>query len=372
MENHVKYGENIYYRGEDSSLYINLFIPSILTWKEKGVTIKQESGIPSTGKTNFIITSQNPQTFIIRIRKPIWASDISVAINGKITPITIGADGYIVLNRKWSNGDKIELITPLRFCTVPMPDNNNRKAIFYGPILLSGELGDKEPEPSQIPVIVTKDANPNNWIIREDGKLIFHTISQVTGKEVKLIPFNQTVNEHYMVYWDMFTPIQWYKEKKLYEEEKLKQKKLQEHTVDILRIGEMQPERDHNLVAEKTFTGENHNKKFRLAHPGGFFSFEMKVDSSENNTLICTYWGMDNRGRVFDIYVDDTRIVTEDINKYKSSKFYEITYPIPSEQTKNKTKVVIKFVPKNGNSAGPVYGVRIAKGDIRGLLESIP
>src|SRR5512142_3231211 len=43
MESHARYGEEIYFRGADGSLYVNLFIPSELRWKEKGVMIRQET-----------------------------------------------------------------------------------------------------------------------------------------------------------------------------------------------------------------------------------------------------------------------------------------------------------------------------------------
>ena len=96
----------------------------------------------------------------------------------------------------------------------------------------------------------------------------------------------------------------------------------------------------------------------------------MKLDSSAQNTLVCTYWGMDNRGRTFDIYLDETKIATEDLNKLKGSKFYEIAYPVPQQLTKNKLSGIIKFVPKAKNSAGPIYGVRMVRGDASGLINS--
>ena len=159
-------------------------------------------------------------------------------------------------------------------------------------------------------------------------------------------------------------------QKKIYEAEKIKQQELEARTVDNLRIGEMQPERDHELIGEKTITGDEHNRKWRMAEDSGYFSFTMKVDPSATNTLICTYWGMDNRGRTFDIYVNDVKIATEDINKYKASKFYDIAYSIPIEVTRYKLSAKIKFVPKEHNSAGPLYGAKIVKGDVGGLINS--
>ena len=42
FENHAKYGEAIYYHN-NQGIYVNLFIPSQVTWKEKGLTIRQET-----------------------------------------------------------------------------------------------------------------------------------------------------------------------------------------------------------------------------------------------------------------------------------------------------------------------------------------
>ena len=370
MENHVKYGENIYYRGKDGSLYVNLFIPSVLNWKEKGVGLKQETGLPSTDQSTFTITTAMPISFALRLRKPHWVKNVTVKVNDVLQSISVDKDGYIVLNRKWKNNDQIKFITPLNFYTQAMPDNPNRKAVFYGPVLLAGILGDKEPEPLDIPVFVTNEKDVNKWLKPVTGNSLVFQTNNVTTRDVKLIPFNQTADEHYTVYWDVFTPQDWAVQQKNYEAEKQKQKELEAHTVDVLRIGEMQPEREHELVGDKTITGNDHNRKWRMAGEGGYFSFNMKLDPSAVNTLVCTYWGMDNRDRIFDIYMNDTKIATEDLNKYKGSKFYEIAYPIPQELTKYKLTATIKFVPAKNNSAGPVYGVKMVKGDVSGLINS--
>ena len=55
MENHVKYGEQIYSEGADGSLYVNLFIPSILQWKNKNVSIEQQTNYPEADMTSLII-----------------------------------------------------------------------------------------------------------------------------------------------------------------------------------------------------------------------------------------------------------------------------------------------------------------------------
>ncbi len=363
MENHVKYGESIYYRGEDGSLYVNLFIPSELNWKEKGITVKQETKLPANDKVLFTITTPKTVAFPLRIRKPHWSNQVQLKVNGKEQQASADAQGYLVLNRKWKNNDQVELTAPASIYTEAMPDNKNRKAIFYGPVLLAGVLGDTEPEPvNGIPVLVTTETNTNNWVKRiNNDKLLFQTANVGVPGDVKLIPFNQTENEFYTVYWDVFSPSGWAAQKKVYEEEKRKQKELEARTVDMLRVGEMQPERDHELTGEKTTTGEDHNRKWRSTEEGGSLSFKMKVAPDARNVLMATYWGMDNRGRNFDILVDGVKIATEDLNKYKESKFYDISYPVPQELTKGKKSVTVKLQAKEHNSAGPVYGCRMVQ-----------
>ena len=366
MENPVKYGESIYFHGRDGSLYVNLFIPSILNWKEKGIMVRQETLLPEDDKVNLTIIAKKPSQFRIHIRKPYWAyKGVQVKINGKLQQVNTDADGYITLNRTWKDKDHIELIMPMNIHTEAMPDNADRMAVFYGPVLLAGELGNTEPDPiTGVPVFVTTNTNADQWIKKDNGSsLVFHSVNVGRPDNVEMIPFNQTGKEYYTVYWDVFTPAQWAVRQKEYEEEKKREQEMEARTIDILRVGEMQPERDHDFKGEKIYTGESHNKKWRAAGKGGYFSFKMKVDSSAKNDIICSYWGMDNRDRVFDIMVDGVKVATENLNKFKDSKFYYITYPVPEELTRNKQQVIVNFKAVGNNNVGPVYEIRMVKED---------
>ena len=363
MENHVKYNESIYSRGADGSIYVNLFIPSVLNYADKGITLTQETSLPDNDKTSFTIGVPKPVMATIRIRKPHWAVNPVLNVNGKAQKAEIDSEGYFVLSRSWKNNDRIEFTTPENLYTEALPDNADRRAIFYGPVLLAGILGNTEPDPLKgIPVFVTSETDPNKWLAMvSKDQLSFRTKDVAQPNTVTLIPFNRTKNEYYSVYWDVFTPQNWQVQQKIYEERKKQQQELEARTTDILRVGEMQPERDHNLTGENTTTGEDHQKKWRSTDNGGSLSFEMKVDPTAENTLINSYWGMDNRGRIFDILIDGIKLTTVDLNKYKESRFYDIDYTIPIELTKGKQKVTVKLSPRKENSAGPVYGIRMVK-----------
>lgn len=364
MENHVKYGESIYFQGSDGSLYVNLFVPSRLTWKEKQFQVTLHADHLADEKVQLIVNTKKAAKIPLRIRKPHWVKDgMKVSVNGEEIDTTLDRAGYVVLNRQWKDGDKVELFIPASLYSLAMPDNGSRKAFFYGPVLLAGNLGKQEPDPSKgIPVFVTVKENASQWIKREkQNTLSFRTASTGVPQDVLFQPFYTIQDEYYSVYWDVFTPVAWKAQQKIYEEKKRKAYELEQRTIDVLRVGEMQPERDHNLTGDRTQTGEAHTRKYRIAHNGGSFSFTLKVLPDASHTLMATYWGMDNRGRRFDILVDGDTIATEDLNRYKESRFYDISYAIPPELTKGKQYITVKFQARPGNGAGPVYGIRLVR-----------
>ncbi|HEY8937125.1 MAG TPA: beta-L-arabinofuranosidase domain-containing protein [Cyclobacteriaceae bacterium] len=364
MENHVKYNESIYFKGKEGSLYVNLFIPSILTWKEKDLKITLNSNVPADQKVSLTINTKKSQNLPLHIRKPYWVENVVVKVNGVVAKdAKINEEGYIVINRKWKDKDVIELTLPATLHAMAMPDNASRQAFFYGPVLLAGNLGVQEPDPMKgVPVFVTASTDTKEWI-KQDAKDPLHFTTSKTGfpEDVNLQPFYSIQNDHYSVYWDVFTPQAWKEQQKIYEEKRKAERDLEARTVDILRVGEMQPERDHNFTGDKTEAGESHTRKFRIANEDGSFTFTMKVDAEKSHSLIATYWGMDNRARTFDILVDGEKIATEDLNKFKESKFYDISYSVPQALTKGKQTVTITFKGKPHNQAGPVYGVRLVK-----------
>jgi DUF1680 family protein len=364
IENHVKYGESIYSKSADGGLYVNLFIPSKLTWKEKGVTVVMTSQLPQSQNVVIDINAIKTTPLPIHIRVPAWvAGPVALKVNGAIQKTDRGADGYMVINRKWRNGDKIELTLPSEIHAMPMPDNPSRQAFFYGPVLLAGNLGADEPDPMKgIPVFVTDNTDPKELVKPDSpGALTFHSEDVGLQDNVRFQPFYSITNDHYSVYWDVFSRQAWKEHQLVYESRRKLESEREQSTVDIVRLGEMQPERDHEFTGENTEAGESHTHKYRVAKEGGFFSFTMKVVPDFSYTLIATYWGMDNRGRQFDILVDGQKIASEDLNKYKESRFHDITYRIPVELTNGKTKITVRFQPKEKNSAGPVYGVRLVK-----------
>src|SRR5690606_19606857 len=107
IENHGKYGELIYSHS-DADLYVNLFIPSVLNWEEKGIEVTQHTRFPEEEGTELSLKLNRPGKFSIYLRKPAWVTDgFDVRVNNERVTFTEGKDGYVQLLRDWKTGDRI-------------------------------------------------------------------------------------------------------------------------------------------------------------------------------------------------------------------------------------------------------------------------
>lgn len=137
MENHTKYGASIYFH-DDDGIWINLFIPSELDWREKKISIRQETDFPGEQATTLIVKGN--AAFTMRIRRPFWAAEaFTVAINEIPQSVSVEPGSYLLLNRKWKDGDRIKIGMPFRIRVEKTLDKPDIGAILYGPVLLAGE-----------------------------------------------------------------------------------------------------------------------------------------------------------------------------------------------------------------------------------------
>ncbi|NLO69693.1 MAG: glycoside hydrolase family 127 protein [Porphyromonadaceae bacterium] len=131
IENHSKYGEMIYaHSGND--LYVNLFIPSELNWKEKNIKITQTTKFPEEEQTQITVHPRKTTRFTLKLRFPEWASNQNpeVHLNGKPIPVFV-TDGFIGINRKWKKNDKVTLKLPMKVTVEQIPDKSNYYSFLY-------------------------------------------------------------------------------------------------------------------------------------------------------------------------------------------------------------------------------------------------
>jgi len=363
MENHAKYGEAIYFHSNDA-LWVNLFIPSELTWREKGLTLRQETRYPEDDKVSFTVKAETPVNFALRLRHPDWAERIVVVINGRGQMVDLTRGSFITIRRTWKTGDRVELTIPMSLRLEAMPDNPQRVAIFYGPTLLAGELEEQANSVSLIPALITSDSEPAKWLKPvAERPVTFRTASVGRPQDFTLYPFYAMHHHRYAVYWDLLTAAQWVERETNYRNELERLKRLEALTIDFVQPGEAEIERTHNMQGERTENGENSGRKWRHARDGGWLSFDLKVLPDRPVSLVASYWGSETGPRKFDILVDGKKIGSQSLQNDKPGEFFDVTYPIPAELTRGKNKITIRFEAQPANIAGGFYGVRLIRNE---------
>ena len=377
MENHTKYNDSIYFHGRDD-LYVNLFIPSRLKWKEKGILLEQQTAYPRGNRIELRFLQKKAVPLSLKVRSPEWAQQgLRFRLNGKPLRVPSSPGSYAEIRRKWKSGDVLQVTIPMSVRVEAMPDDAHKVAFLYGPLVLAGDLG-RVPESAtviyaadqggnfrkpvaDVPVLVTGIENLASALKRvSTNELLFHAAAQPV--DVTLRPFNEIFYDYYNVYWDVLTPAQYEERKAARRVEAARRAALDARTVDEYRPGEQQSEVDHGQKGERTISGDWQGRKFRHAEDGGWFSFNVKVTPGQPSELVCSYWGGELGNRTFDILVDGKVIATETLHQDKPGEFFDKIYAIPEELTRGKQTIEVRFRAHPGNFAGGLYGARILKG----------
>ena len=194
LETNTKLMDSIYWHGADgNTLYVNLFIPSALSWEDKGVTVTQTTGFPATDSTALEITGSGK--FDLALRIPDWAGeDVQLLINNKPAKnVDVAAGSYAVIQgRKWKDGDVVALTLPMSLRQIPAQDDQSVVAFAYGPTVLSANYGDQELE--GMPQI---DVESIKAVSGED--LSFTAVAD--GESIVLSAFYDAHDYNYNVYW---------------------------------------------------------------------------------------------------------------------------------------------------------------------------
>lgn len=133
-ENHTKYQQSAYF-ANDNTLWVGLYMPTTLHWKEKGVTIKQDCLWPA--QHSAIKITEGEGDFTLKLRVPYWATQgFSIKVNGKEVAKSYQPSTYVELEQKhWKVGDVVEIDMP--FC----------KHIEYGADKLSSDVASLDGTP---------------------------------------------------------------------------------------------------------------------------------------------------------------------------------------------------------------------------------
>ncbi|MBM0224545.1 MULTISPECIES: beta-L-arabinofuranosidase domain-containing protein [Micromonospora] len=136
LENHTKYQDTTYFKSADgSALWVNLFVPSTLTWAEKGFTVTQETSFPRSDRTKLVVNGSGPLD--LKVRVPGWVEKgFSVSVNGAPVQVDAKPGSYLTLSRTWAPGDTVDIRMPFSIRIERALDRPDTQAIFWGPVVL--------------------------------------------------------------------------------------------------------------------------------------------------------------------------------------------------------------------------------------------
>ena len=146
MENHVKYQEAAYYYA-GNTMYVNLYLPSSVTWEAKGIRVTQETQFPSdnTKLTVSALEGAAAEAFTMKLRVPYWAETFQVKVNGETVMERAEASSYVSLEVK--AGDVIEIYTPYGYRLDTTPDTRDGAtvaSVMYGPWVMVARNSSQE------------------------------------------------------------------------------------------------------------------------------------------------------------------------------------------------------------------------------------
>ncbi|MFL6631081.1 MAG: beta-L-arabinofuranosidase domain-containing protein, partial [Massilia sp.] len=216
IENTARYNEGIYFHKNDS-LWVNLYIPSELSWRETGMSLRQQGDITRRDPVRFTVVKPGAGAVTLNLRIPAWvAKPVTVTINGKPHGVDAKPASYISLRRQWKAGDVIDLALPAGLRLEPARDASSMVSIFHGPVLLAGELGkdnmpgsdvgDKDAylkiAAAPVPDIVSASRNPADWLAPLPGDPSAFKIKDAgPANGIVVRPLFDLHHQRYSVYW---------------------------------------------------------------------------------------------------------------------------------------------------------------------------
>ena len=233
-EEYSKLTDSIYFH-DDDSVYVNLFIPSTLDWKERGLKLRQTTQFPEDERISLTVDSAPNAPTPVKIRVPYWATQGAIySINGEPQNVVPTPSTYVTLDRGWKTGDVITVDMPLTLHVSTTPDDKQVQAAMFGPLVLAAVLGtegltagmiygdpgprgygddgypmpavDLRPDPHRGPdgtFVQPQPVDPNTiWFERAEASrqypLQFRTKGR--GPTHTLVPLNRIMDERYSVY----------------------------------------------------------------------------------------------------------------------------------------------------------------------------
>ncbi|WP_158792475.1 beta-L-arabinofuranosidase domain-containing protein [Granulicella sp. L60] len=182
------YGINTYLR-DPSSVWVNLYIPSVFQFDHHDVAFKleQSGDYPFADTITFNITASRPADLTLRLRIPAWSSNPRIDVNGQSVPVT-ATKGFAIVSRTWKTGDVLTLTLPATLRLEPISlAHSETAALLYGPLVLFAITSDAPPI-TRSQALAAHRVSPTEWSI------------ETAASPLRLLPFTHVGDAPYTAY----------------------------------------------------------------------------------------------------------------------------------------------------------------------------
>jgi len=177
----------------DDGLVLNFYGPSefkVNLPDGSPVRLKQTTEYPRNGSVNLLVGLEGEAKFSLRLRIPGWSGNTNVAVNG--TPVDgVEAGSYLLLDRTWQDGDRIELQFDMSLYFWPgQGEYEDLTSIFRGPILLAYDQRFNSMDAMDVPILEASSlaGQPAQWRWAPKPWLVLRCPGK-DGREVLLCDF---------------------------------------------------------------------------------------------------------------------------------------------------------------------------------------
>ena len=131
---------NYIYGVSKEAVWVNLYMGNTAEVKvgNKNITLTQETNYPWEGAVALTVGTKSPVKTQVRMRIPAWCENYTLVVNGAAVEAPV-EKGYAVIDRKWKNGDKVELVLDMPVEVVAadprVKENEGLRAVQRGPLV---------------------------------------------------------------------------------------------------------------------------------------------------------------------------------------------------------------------------------------------
>jgi len=356
LENHAKYGELIYSHSQND-LFVNLFIPSVLKWKEKDIEVEQTTKFPYENETELVLKLKKAKSFALNIRYPKWAESFEILINGKEQKIISKSFEYVTISRKWKSGDKISARFKTSIHLENLPDGSNWSAFVKGPIVLAAKTSTEGLDglfaddsrmghaargkfmPLDKAYALVGDKADYISKLKETGNLRYSLDS------LELEPFFEVHDARYQMYFKTYSKEEYKEKQELLKQQEIDAMALEAKTIDKINCGEQQPEVDHLYKGEKSNSGYEDGKFWRNTR--SYISYQMLNKNSKGQFLQISVLDESSSDNITILINEKPAVITSSNKKTISIKI------------DNKEVLNIKILAKDGKISPKFSQLRI-------------